>query len=146
MVATNFSYFEIIGLNSNPTLAGPNYTRVPFIDFREFLCPFFDILYAEDASKDHNLNAYPPIKQALLEIEFIRRNFPYLDLSSKVSPQSIPIGLPKNLPILVCGFFAGAKKKYSVDEHLETLLNAGYEAYISKQGTCILDLLPLNTI
>lgn len=53
-----------------------------------------------------------------------------LDMN-KWPPQLIPRGVPRDRPILVCGFFEGQ----CVRDQYESLKLNGYNAYISREGT-----------
>ncbi len=62
------------------------------------------------------------------EIEGIKLRHP--TSWTKGSPFSVPLGIPKNRPILVCG----AYENVCVASQYDKLMNAGYNAYISREG------------
>ena len=64
------------------------------------------------------------------EIEAIRQRYDWIPMNDW-PPSKIPEGVPRNRPILVCGFYDGI----CVQEQSDSLRRKGYEAYISRQGT-----------
>jgi hypothetical protein len=90
--------------------------------------PFFVVVHAE-GEVPTNLN--PQLYDRVMnEIEAIREKHDWVPMNDW-PPSTIPEGVPKDRPILVCGFY----DHVCVQEQRDSLRRAGYEAYISRQGT-----------
>jgi hypothetical protein len=94
----------------------------------EFDNPFFVLV--------HTRGEHPPnlnreiLDKVSREIAEIREKYDFVEMD-EWPPQTIPQGVPKDRPILVCGFFGGQ----CVMDQRNSLKRNGYDAYISREGT-----------
>ena len=90
--------------------------------------PFYVIVHVRDAARDKIHRKKGSFRRVLEEIELIKRNYEYAEIQG--CPTEIPEKLPKERPILVCGFF----RDQCVTDQTKTLLINGYNAKISRLG------------
>ncbi len=96
----------------------------------EFDNPFFVLVHTQGKRDcDDTLNK-DLLDRILREISEIREKYDFVEMN-EWPPQTIPLGLPRDRPILVCGFFGSQ----CVRDQRDSLKSNGYEAYISKEGT-----------
>jgi len=90
--------------------------------------PFFVVVHAE-GNVPTNLN--PQLYDRVMnEIAAIKQGQDWTPMNDW-PPSKIPEGVPRDRPILVCGFY----DYVCVQEQRDSLRSVGYEAYISRQGT-----------
>ncbi|MBR9704005.1 hypothetical protein GOV12_01230 [Candidatus Pacearchaeota archaeon] len=97
----------------------------------EFTNPFFVMVHTKNAYSDRHMRKKGSFVRTLANIETYKRNYDHITIDDLTSPDTIPPNLPKNRPILVCGFF----KDICVKDQRDALVKAGYDAYISREGS-----------
>ena len=95
--------------------------------------PFYVVVHAEDARiiPNSSIIDVPKFCKVHFEIDFIRLFEDYRELGRKVSEDVVLDGIPKDRPVLVCGFFGDD----CVRKQRDALRRTGYDAYICKEAT-----------
>jgi hypothetical protein len=92
--------------------------------------PFYVIVHKSQIDRDSELDEQAR-KKLLEEISFIEKNFDH----AYAGPFRMANGVPNNRPIIVCG----AYDAICVGQQHDLLIKAGYDTYISKEGTLCFD-------
>ena len=104
------------------------------VDRTEFSNPFYVIVHAQGARLAPLSNEHidvPRFCKVHYDLEFIRTFEDYVELGDKTPPDIILPGIPRDRPVLVCGFLGNI----CVQEQMRTLRNHGYHAYIDSRAT-----------
>jgi len=104
---------------------------------RDFENPFYVVVHTDQIDVEMgagNLQRNLGLK-VKAEIEGIKSRHP--NSWTKAEPYNLATGVPSERPVLVCGAF----EEVCVSEQYRKLLQAGYDAYISKEG-----VLPLSSL
>ncbi|MEK6860026.1 MAG: hypothetical protein AABX54_04395 [Nanoarchaeota archaeon] len=94
----------------------------------EFDKPFFVIVHSAGARNNPDLDQ-SLVEKVMREIREITQNYDHIFLD--YAPSTILPEVPRDRPILVCGFYGDV----CVDIQRQTLRSQGYDAYISDKGT-----------
>jgi len=117
--------------------------RLPYLDNpryaseRDFDSPFYVVVHADQIDVEMgagNLQRDLGLK-VKAEIEGLKSRHP--TSWTKAGPHILATGVPSDRPVLVCGAF----EDVCVSQQYRRLLQAGYDAYISREG-----VLPLNSL
>ena len=104
---------------------------------KDFDNPFYVVVHADQIDVEMgagNLQRDLGLK-VKAEIEGLKSRHP--DSWTKAGPHFLAIGVPSDRPVLVCGAF----EDVCVSQQYGRLLQAGYDAYISREG-----VLPLSSL
>ena len=104
---------------------------------KSFDNPFYVVVHADQIDVEMsagNLQRDLGLK-VNAEIEGLKSRHP--DSWTKAGPHFLATGVPSDRPVLVCGAF----EDVCVSQQYRRLLQAGYDAYISREG-----VLPLNSL
>lgn len=99
--------------------------------------PFYVVVHAKDVHLPA-ISYFMDVSKfckVLSEIDFIRNFEDYVELNQHTSPETILSGIPKDRPLLVCGFFGDI----CVRQQRDALKNAGYDAYVCSEATYFSD-------
>jgi len=103
----------------------------------DFDKPFYVVVHADQI--DVEMNAGNLQRDIALKVKEEIRSLKlrHSDSWTKAGPFTLAIGVPYDRPVLVCGAF----EEICVSQQYGILIEAGYDAYISKEGT-----LPLSSL
>jgi hypothetical protein len=104
---------------------------------RSFDNPFYVVVHADQIDVEMNAgNLQRDLGlKVKAEIEGLKSRHP--DSWTNAGPHFLATGVPSDRPVLVCGAF----EDVCVSQQYRRLLQAGYDAYISREG-----VLPLNSL